>query len=1527
MGGLTRRTWPDPLSPAVAAPVAAWQRNGRSRSFALVSLFALGLAIILAQGQAIAGLLPDGFADGFEVPVAGSVEQGSLVPAPGAILSWGPPAVVSGRFVGFPGDPSPTVTLEVDGAIVPNVTVGPGSFVATMPSPWTEAEHRIVVRVGSPPSVVESRWAFTVRTPPRIEGVRPGFDLVAPGAAVSVAAVFADEGSGIDAGTVSLHIDGVDETTAAAIGEQGLVLPPRVFAAGNHDVLIEVSDMAGNRTVHHSRFAVGLAPILSVIEPPEGSVLDFGATPAIRIGYGGQGVAANPASLRLFIDGEDASASATLVSGPGGGLEIFLPETGSLVAGNHAVFAEIANAEGIRATIEWTFAVEAARDDRIAFVSPEDGWSTEDPQADVVVRVSSAHDMPREVHVNGIKARLLDGAMGEARFAATIPLVDGDNEVVATTRFSNDAQGTARLRVFRDAPVRIAVESPPDLARFGPVDGAPEFPGSATDLTGEVARPIEIRGTLSRACVGVTVNQQAATLSADGRSFSFANYFLREGTNLLSIVATDATSRQSTTHRTVYVDQTAPILVVESPVDGATTSASRIDLRGIANDAVEPGVGMPEVQVVVLTQDPPGRFEAVVADRRFHAIDVPLQVGRNRIEVRAEDALGNRRSQWIEISRIAVGAPRLLDVGGNRQRAPVDTALTRPIEVQRVDAQGNPVPGSPVRFDVVRGSGNIGLTSAGVLGPFGDGIMPERNLVVTTDDEGVARVWWRIGTESGPAANALRVAADGDTESLVFTATGIAGAPSLVLADGAGATQFVQVDSPPVEALAVLVYDEDLNRVIGAPVRFRVVSGDARFDLSSGPGNSGSGEGREIEVTTDKNGLAAVRPFAGPEPGTVQIVAEAMLPGGLTAGRAVFQLIVLARSEGETGFSGIVMDHSGVPLEGVRLSISRTSLSTSTDADGRFRFESAVPAGKIDLHVDGRMATAPEGREYPSLHFETAIVPGRMNQLPHPIYLPPVDRSASRIVGGDEDVVLRIPGYEGFELRVRANSVTFPDGSRVGPLVVSAVHNDRLPMVPPGGGSAFGTLGWTIQPSGTRFDPPAEVSIPSPGGMRAGDTVQIVQWDHDLATFVPMGRGTVSEDGAMIVTDTGGGITKAGWGGCAGPDCPPNPGTPNCGEFNPLGCTLNACMKVDQGAAGQCPACVPKDADEVDNTLMILSPGGTLGPAPVITLETGDNSADRVLFDVVVGNASGQQFFLDAEWFAESETEVQVTSSDALKCLTNTDNQPIEGTSSHAKYRHFYLEATQSPAYFKATSGQYGQFPLTNDTDASVHVTACGLDEVDKEVQVAFKLLNPSRTDISAHIGAIEADTEIQTILFGIACHEPLPRFSQYEDDGLPVLADNRDGGVGMYQITGSGQNNCNTLWDWRANATAGRMVYHGKLGSGIVQNYHLQEPNGHRPIYPNIPLQECLARTGQDWRAIAPSLTEAQKRRAALKFYNGGRQYEWILTPTPAGATEDCALGTWVENPTRVQACQNDSGHSSCNYVNSVLACPSAHP
>jgi hypothetical protein len=294
--------------------------------------------------------------------------------------------------------------------------------------------------------------------------------------------------------------------------------------------------------------------------------------------------------------------------------------------------------------------------------------------------------------------------------------------------------------------------------------------------------------------------------------------------------------------------------------------------------------------------------------------------------------------------------------------------------------------------------------------------------------------------------------------------------------------------------------------------------------------------------------------------------------------------------DGPASFSAYVYTDKGKPLPGVRVSIGRTALASTTDAQGRFEFDN-VPPGRIDLFVDGRTvnpANDPAQQQWPSLHFESYAVRGQDNQLPHPVYLPPLLVSESKVVGGNQDVVLQIPGLQGFQMKVKANSVTFPDGSHVGTLVASPVTADRLPMAPPAGGAQFGVPAWTVQPAGTRFDPPIEVMLPNSAGHPAGDNLPIVQWDHDLDQFVPMGRATVSEDGAYLVTDVGSGLTKAGWGGL----CRYDPD--KCSKTKP-----KKCLSCERLTKGECPTCEPDPTKVGSGNAVKVAYGLSWNPGPL----------------------------------------------------------------------------------------------------------------------------------------------------------------------------------------------------------------------------------------------------------------------------------------------------------------------------------------
>jgi len=122
---------------------------------------------------------------------------------------------------------------------------------------------------------------------------------------------------------------------------------------------------------------------------------------------------------------------------------------------------------------------------------------------------------------------------------------------------------------------------------------------------------------------------------------------------------------------------------------------------------------------------------------------------------------------------------------------------------------------------------------------------------------------------------------------------------------------------------------------------------------------------------------------------------------------------------------------------------------------------------------------------------------------------------------------ITLSSVPGFELKIAPGSATFPDGSHSGIVSVTVVHTDKVPMTPNFGQQPRFIV--TIQPSGVRFNPPAAITFPNLDGLAPGSITELYSFDHDVGSFVAIGTGTVSEDGTVIVSDSGVGIVKGGW--------------------------------------------------------------------------------------------------------------------------------------------------------------------------------------------------------------------------------------------------------------------------------------------------------------------------------------------------------------------------------------------------------------
>ena len=658
---------------------------------------------------------------------------------------------------------------------------------------------------------------------------------------------------------------------------------------------------------------------------------------------------------------------------------------------------------------------------------------------------------------------------------------------------------------------------------------------------------IAVTGTVGAGVNSVAVSGVSATLVAS--SFN-ATVPLEPGPNMLVAIASDPDGNTGTDSVLVTRDTIAPNVQINSPSPGFRAIVDRVTVTGIVNDIITGGID-PRVDV--------NGLEAFVQQGTFMVMDVPLVRGPNPIVATAVDSVGNQASAEIQVSFDPPAGARLEPVSGNGQAGLVGTTLAEPLVVRIVDDTGNALASRVVRFEVVRSSGSI-ATESGQSG---------RVVEVPSDGAGLAQVSLTLGNRSGEGNNQVRASSVGASGEAIFCATGQPALPDKILAV-MGENQKGLAGSPLPEPFEVLVVDVDGNPVAGVPVTYSVVAGGGNFDGES-----------EKTVAVGAGGVGRALLTLGPAEGINNNIVQVTFPDNPGLPATFISTALVAGLPEDTRFAGVVLDNTNTPIPEATVHIEGSAGDVLTDAEGQF-LVAGVPVGAIHLEIDP--STSPRPETFPTLAFEAATVAGRINRLPTgPIRIPPLVSDA-QVVGGDEDVVLQMPGVPGLTLTVFANSATFPDGTKTGLVSINQVHFDKVPMPPPNG-TLFMPPAWTVQPPGVFFDPPAPVTIPN-DGLPPGRVIDIFQFDHSLNRFVNIGPGTVDEEGLIIVSDPGFGITKAGWGGGGPPPVPPTCTGKACKDKKP-----DDCKKVSGNTCP--PGC--QTSNEPDGKVCTLKKGIIFG--------------------------------------------------------------------------------------------------------------------------------------------------------------------------------------------------------------------------------------------------------------------------------------------------------------------------------------------
>lgn len=631
--------------------------------------------------------------------------------------------------------------------------------------------------------------------------------------------------------------------------------------------------------------------------------------------------------------------------------------------------------------------------------------------------------------------------------------------------------------------------------------------------------PLPVNGTITDPNSTLTLN--GAPIQHSGGTFS-ASVSLEEGSNTIVARAVDAQGNEVTDSIVTSMDLTPPYVTVESPEAGQTVSTATIAVSGLVNDIVRGTIAEDQANVLV------NGVQATVANRSYLAENIPLQVGENQITVSASDQVGNTASTSISVRYELPASKHIQLVSGQNQRAQIRSALSNPLAVKLIGSDGQPVPNNNVVFRVTQGDGVLTVGTDA----------PARGALAVTDGNGVAQADFQLGSRSGNGNHRVRATAVGFDAEVVFYASADTN-PGDKVSVNSGNNQRGAVNQPLPQPFVVAVTDEGANVVEGASVEFTVTRGGGKFQ----------NDATSYTTRTDSDGRATAHLTLGLEAGLdVHRVSATLVGTSLNAGFTASAL--QPGNAGNTRISGVVFDNQDTPLPGVTIRVDGTNRQAVTDEQGQFLI-TEVPVGPVHLLADGSTATVPG--EWPTLSYNLVTIAGAENPLPAPIYLVKLDTDNAVRVGA-QDAVITVPGVPGFKLEVKAGSVTFPDGSREGLMSVTPVNASKVPMAPPNGMQPQFIV--TIQPVGTRFDPPAPLTLPNVDGHLPGAQVEMYSYDHDLEEFVSIGVGTVSADGSLIRSNNGIGVIKAGW---------------HCGsQPSGSGCTHNCPECADCNAACNC---------------------------------------------------------------------------------------------------------------------------------------------------------------------------------------------------------------------------------------------------------------------------------------------------------------------------------------------------------------------
>jgi YD repeat-containing protein len=411
------------------------------------------------------------------------------------------------------------------------------------------------------------------------------------------------------------------------------------------------------------------------------------------------------------------------------------------------------------------------------------------------------------------------------------------------------------------------------------------------------------------------------------------------------------------------------------------------------------------------------------------------------------------------------------------------------------------------------------------------------------------------------------------------------------------------VTAPPNLTFAVAL-SRDFSLTV-APAEATVLQGSTAVYLVSASGTQGFAELITLSVSGLPAGVSSRFSSGTITAGqTAMLTIDAAATAALTTavltltGTARVDATAVSRSVsatltviagGRTALLGQFTLVDGTPLAGVQLSLA--GQNTQTDAAGNFQFLD-VPAG---THTLGINAT-PVHPQLPMYGMDVTLTAGQATRLePFRITPPPPPERYTPIQNATQDQVITDPRYPGASFTLPAGvTIIGWDGTPKTQMAIERLNPDALPVPPPPFPTRslyqpfFGT------PMGGMPSAPIPVTLPNDLDLKPGEQAEI--WYYDAAPFVGVpgawrlaGMGTVSEDGATVVSDPGVGIQR--FCGVCGIEClrerqdkqdNRRPDSPQCGKPVDLFLGQEILEKADLVLPGRMPVAIHRTCNPLD---------------------------------------------------------------------------------------------------------------------------------------------------------------------------------------------------------------------------------------------------------------------------------------------------------------------------------------------------------